>query len=247
MTVGATGNVNADVSAACGADDAMFTLVVTDSGGLSATAKLNVDVIDETTPPVINNGQSIPDMTVYLPLNSPAVSVPVTFDLPTATDNCTLSPTVTSSPESGSTFGLGTTTVTVTALDEVGNSATTTFRVTVLFNFSGFLPPIDPFPALNVAKAGSAIPVKFSLSGDKGLKIIAAGYPASSSTPCGDHEPGSNIPEAVSTGDKTLSYDPVSDQYIYIWKTDREWKKTCRILIVRLADGSEHYARFRFR
>jgi hypothetical protein len=37
---------------------------------------------------------------------------------------------------------------------------------------------IDPFPALNIAKGGSSIPVKFSLSGDKGLDIFAAGYPA---------------------------------------------------------------------
>ena len=247
MTVDSAGNVTADVSAACGADDAMFSLVVTDSGGLSATATMSVDVIDESTPPVINNGDPIPNMTVYLPLHSPDVSVPVTFNLPAASDNCTLAPTVTSSPKSGATFGVGTTTVTVTAADESGNSATTTFDVTVLFNFSGLLQPIDPFPALNIARAGSSIPVKFSLSGNKGLDILAAGSPSSSTTPCDGNEPGTTIEETVREGEATLTYDPVSDEYKYVWRTNREWKKTCRILTVRLTDGSEHYAKFRFK
>jgi hypothetical protein len=247
ISVDAAGNVTADVSASCGASAATFTLLVTDSEGLSATAKLVVDVTDETTPPVINNGNPIPDVTVNLPLNSPDVSVPVTFELPTATDNCTLSPTVTSEPVSGSTFGLGTTVVTVTAIDELGNTATASFNVTVLFNFGGLLQPIAPFPTLNIAAAGSAIPVKFSLSGDKGLNILATGYPASSVIPCDENEPGTTIEETVPAGGTILSYDPLSDQYKYVWKTNKDWRRTCRILIVKLADGSEHYAKFSFR
>ena len=247
LSVDAAGSVTADVSASCGASDATFILAVTDSEGLSATAMLSVDVSFETTPPVINKGNSIPDITVYLPLDSPDDSVPVTFDLPTATDNCTLSPTVTSEPVSGSIFNRGITVVTVTATDELGNSAMVTFNVRVLYNFSGFFQPIDPFPALNIATGGSAIPVKFSLSGDKGLNILAAGYPASSPIPCDENEPGSIIEETVPTGETVLSYDPVSDQYKYVWKTSKDWRRTCRLLIVKLADGSEYYAKFSFR
>jgi len=247
ISVDAAGNVTADVSASCGALDAMFTLAVTDSGGLSATAMLGVDVTDETTPPVINNGDPIPDVTVHLPLNSPELSMPVTFDLPIAADNCTASPTVTSSPVSGSIFNVGSTVVAVTATDELNNTATATFRVNVLFNFGGFQQPIDPFPMLNIATAGSAVPVKFSLSGDKGLKIFAPGYPASSPVGCNDNEPGSTIEETVTAGSSTLVYDASSDRYTYVWKTSKAWKETCRIFILRLSDGSEYYARFRFR
>jgi hypothetical protein len=32
---------------------------------------------------------------------------------------------------------------------------------------------------VNIAQAGSAISVKFGLSGNQGLKVMAAGYPAS--------------------------------------------------------------------
>ena len=247
MSVNAAGNVTADISASCGASDAAFTLAVTDSGGLSATAMLKAHVTFETTPPVINDGKPLRDITVYLPLASPDNSVPVTFDLPAASDNCTISPTVTSKPVSGSTFNRGTSIVTVTATDDVGNESTTTFNVRVLFNFGGLLQPIDPFPALNIAKGGSSIPVKFSLSGNKGLDIFAAGYPASSPIPCDETERGSMIEETVTPGGSDLVYDPVSDQYRYVWKTSRDWKRTCRILIVRLADGSEYYAKFIFK
>jgi hypothetical protein len=43
--------------------------------------------------------------------------------------------------------------------------------------------------ALNVVKAGRAIPIKFSLSGDYGLGIMAAGYPASAPIACDNSAP----------------------------------------------------------
>lgn len=49
----------------------------------------------------------------------------------TATDNSTLSPRVTCSPQSGSLFPVGTTTVACTAADGAGNTAEGTFKITV--------------------------------------------------------------------------------------------------------------------
>jgi hypothetical protein len=246
ISIDTSGNVSANVSAACGASDAEFTLRVTDSGGLSETALLTVSVSNETTPPVINKGNPLADVTVYLPPNSPDVSMPVTFDLPLATDNCTGSPMVTSSPVSGSTFEMGTTTVTVTATDGLNNTSMATFRVKVLLNFGGLLPPLDPFPQVNTSTAGSSIPLKFSLSGYKGMNVLASGYPASSPVPCDQSEPGPIVEETQTAGNKLLSYDVATDQYSYIWKTSTAWKRSCRILILKLADGTEHYARFSF-
>ncbi len=54
----------------------------------------------------------------------------VTFTDPTATDNCS-APVVTSVPASGSFFGLGTTTVTSTAVDDCGNFTDLMWDVTV--------------------------------------------------------------------------------------------------------------------
>jgi hypothetical protein len=60
-----------------------------------------------------------------------AAGATVSFDYG-AKDLVDPNPTVTASPDSGSTFALGKTTVTVTATDASGNSTTATFTVTVV-------------------------------------------------------------------------------------------------------------------
>ena len=115
------------------------------------------------------------------------------------------------------------------------------------YNFVGFFQPVDNLPTLNLASAGSAIPVKFSLGGDRGLAIFASGYPVSSPIPCDINEPGSVIEETGNAGGNSLSYDPATDQYSYVWKTNKTWKKTCRMLVVRFNDGSQYFAKFRFK
>jgi hypothetical protein len=98
---------------------------------------------------------------------------------------------------------------------------------------------------VNVAKAGSGIPVKFSLSGYRGMDIIAAGYPVSQNIPCDGGAPTNSIEETSSNSG--LSYDPASDQYIYVWKTAKSWAGTCRQFILRLTDGTDHVALFGFK
>ena len=67
------------------------------------------------------------------------------------------------------TDAVGPKSATFTALDFAGNSATKECTYSVIYDFGGFYPPVNPAPALNQAKAGSAIPLKFSLGGDQGL------------------------------------------------------------------------------
>jgi hypothetical protein len=115
------------------------------------------------------------------------------------------------------------------------------------YSFTGFFQPVDNLPTLNITSAGSGIPVKFSLGGDQGLGIFAAGYPASSPIQCDASQPGAVIEETVSAGNSSLSYDAATDQYNYVWKTQRAWKGTCRMLVVRFSDNSQSFAKFRFR
>jgi hypothetical protein len=100
---------------------------------------------------------------------------------------------------------------------------------------------------LNVVTAGKAIPVKFSLSGNKGLNIFAAGSPSSVTISCDGTAPQDDIEETVNAGGSSLSYTALTDQYNYVWKTENSWKNTCRQLIVRLNDGTEHRANFKFK
>jgi Regulator of Chromosome Condensation (RCC1) repeat protein len=118
------------------------------------------------------------------------------------------------------------------------------------FAFQGFYPPLAPEqadpPALNVAEAGSAAPLKFSLGGNYRLDVIAAGYPASQALDCNQFGPSGVLEPVQSAGGHGLSYDAQSGTYTYVWKTDRAWAGTCRVLALKLVDGTEHLAAFRF-
>jgi hypothetical protein len=43
-----------------------------------------------------------------------------------------------------------------------------------------------------------------------------------------------------------LSFDPATNTYTYVWKTEKAWANTCRQLIVTLKDGSVQRANFNF-
>jgi hypothetical protein len=117
---------------------------------------------------------------------------------------------------------------------------------TSAFNFAGFFPPVDNPPTINTVKAGSAIPVKFSLGGNQGLNILAPESPASQQIACNSQAPIDAIESTVTAGGSSLSYDPSTDQYVYVWKTGKSWAGTCRQLDVKLSDGSHHFADFEF-
>jgi hypothetical protein len=100
-----------------------------------------------------------------------------------------------------------------------GGQASDTLTVNVQYAFTGFIYSVDNPPILNVADAGSTIAVKFSLGGDYGLDIFAAGYPASSQMTC-DALTEDAIEETVPSGMSLLTYKPETDRYTYAWKTE---------------------------
>lgn len=106
----------------------------------------------------------------------------------------------------------------------------------------GLLAPVDNA----VAKAGSAVPVKFSLTGDQGMSILAAGSPGSQPTSCTSTANLDTVEETAANSNGGLAYDATSDRYQYVWKTDKAWAGTCRQFVLRLTDGSAHTASFRF-
>jgi hypothetical protein len=111
-------------------------------------------------------------------------------------------------------------------------------------SFGGFLPPIQNPPALNTVKAGSSVPIKFSLGGNLGLDIFAAGFPKSQQIDCSTLHPFGPISTETS-GQSSLSYTAATDQYTYSWKTDPLWVGMCRTLIVQFKDGSQGVADFK--
>ena len=106
------------------------------------------------------------------------------------------------------------------------------------YDFSGFYPPVNNHPTGNRMVAGQAVPVKFSLNGDQGLAVFAAGYPKSQSITCGSVAEVDGVESTASASSSGLSYDPASDTYTYVWKTDKAWAGTCRQLVLKFADGA---------
>jgi hypothetical protein len=128
---------------------------------------------------------------------------------------------------------------------------TTSFSPFTLFDrdkfpFVGFFDPIANGTVVNAAKAGSAIPVKFSLGGDRGLNIFAPGFPRAVLTQCDTGAPIDVIEETTNAGSSALTYDPATDRYTYVWKTEKAWALSCRQLQVKFTDGSVYTAKFTF-
>ncbi|MGE5462149.1 MAG: HYR domain-containing protein [Syntrophothermus sp.] len=235
------GAVVVNCSPASGSTFALGTASVncsaTDAHNNTATGSFTVTVRD-TTPPAL----SLPsDINVYATGNSSAV---VTYSA-SASDIVDGPVSITCTPASGSSFAAGSTTVSCSATDSHGNTATGSFKVNVNYNWSGFFQPIDNNGVYNVAKSGSTIPVKFSLGGDQGLGILFAGSPSSAQVSCPLSAATDSL-EEVTTATSGLKYDALANQYIYNWKTSSGYAGTCRQLTVKLVDGSTHTALFKF-
>ena len=113
------------------------------------------------------------------------------------------------------------------------------------FDFTGFFAPVDN-DRLNVAKAGSAIPVRFSLGGDQGLDIFATGYPKAVRIACDTGEPVDALEEYVVASTSGLTYDAASGRYQYNWKTTKG-VTGCFQLRLGVTDGSLHTADFKLK
>ncbi|MDT7778392.1 MAG: hypothetical protein QOC99_904 [Acidobacteriota bacterium] len=231
VPVTATGSVNPNVP-----DTYTVSFTATDPSGNTATASRTVTVVDTTPPTVTMNGAASVTIILGSSFTDPGA---------TATDGCA-GPLPVTTTGTVNTNAVGTYTITYTATDPSGNTGTATRTVKVIYNFTGFFSPVSNAPTLNVVNAGRAVPVKFSLSGNKGLSIFAVNSPSSGQVTCGTSTQ-SDVQDTTTAGSSSLSYDAGSSQYNYVWKTESSWAGQCRVLNVTLNDGTVHTALFKFK
>jgi probable HAF family extracellular repeat protein len=212
-----------------------FTVTATGSGGNTSTRIVTYSVV-----------QAPSATTVLCPASQTYTGTPLTPCTVTVTGAGGLS--LTPAPTYTNNTNVGTATASYTYAGDanhLGSSGTKTFAIT--YAFTGFFQPVDNLPTVNVTTAGQAVAVKFSLGGNHGLGIFAAGYPAAQPIACGSAAPTDVIEETVAAGANSLSYDATTGRYTYVWKTDKAWNTTCRQLILKFSDGTTHTANFQFR
>lgn len=142
---------------------------------------------------------------------------------------------------------VGSRTVRAQIRDNAGAVTEYSATVSVVYNFSGFFAPIDNGGIVNTIKAGRAVPVKFSLGGNQGLNVFAAGYPKVQFVACGNGSPTDAVEETLTAGNSSLAYNSATDTYTYVWKTEKGWTGKCGQLQVKFNDGTTQTANFRFR
>lgn len=141
---GSASSAMATLTCPLGVDN--MTLTVDDGHGGVASAVVVITVQD-TTPPAV----TVPGNISGVKATGPAGAV-VTYPGATATDWVDGSITPTCTPASGSTFAVGTTTVTCSAKDKAGNTGSNTFTVMVVVDAT---PPILTVPS-NITKEATS-------------------------------------------------------------------------------------------
>jgi gliding motility-associated-like protein len=156
----------------------------TDASGNVSTSSFTVTVIDSEAPVAANCPADI-----IAAATATACSGTATWTPPTFTDNCSSAVTVTSSHNPGDTFPVGTTTVTYTATDSLGNVATCTFDVTIEDNE---LPTVTNCPSDIISCSGyiTWVPPVFADNCTNNLSIVS------------NYTPGANFP----VGNTTVTY-----------------------------------------
>ena len=137
------------------------------------------------------------------------------------------------------TSSVGAKSFTVNAEDQAGNTATQTNGYNVSYVFSGFFQPVDNY-AVNSAKAGQAIPVKWRLTDASGAGISDPGSFRSVSSVMGNGACGgypTDLIEEYAAGSSGLQY--LGDGYWqFNWKTPMSYAGQCRTMRLYLNDGT---------
>jgi hypothetical protein len=133
----------------------LVTLTATDSDNLSDSCQATITVVDAEAPVLSNVPAPIKVEQTAL------AGTPVVVPLPTATDNCGGVVTVTS--DAPAVFPLGVTTVTFTAKDASGNTATATTTVTVVDTTPPTINSVVASPASLGPPNHKMVPVTFTV------------------------------------------------------------------------------------
>lgn len=211
--------------------DTTYSCSVTDNAGNTASGTTTVK--RDATAPELTWTDGPEDGAVY------DFGDPVPAASCTATD-ATSGVTADGCTVTGGGTAVGEHTLTATARDEAGNVVTSTRGYTVLaWTIDGFSRPVAMGAgAVNTAKAGSTVPLKFSVHKASGPAVTAGpvGTITMQKVGCATGAATGPVEEIASTGGTSLRY--ADGQWIQNWATPSSGKGSCYRVTLTTADGS---------
>ncbi|MBD3940558.1 PxKF domain-containing protein [Microbacterium sp. NEAU-LLC] len=222
-----------------GAGQSVTGIAVDESGNAAqrVVSGINVDL----TPPVVSLAGGPADGVTYAAGSVPPPPDCIAEDALSGATECTIAGYATTS---------GTHTVTATARDAAGNTATAaaTYTVTSL-TVRGFFAPVDMNGVVNVAKGGSTVPLKFEVF-DGAVELTDPAVVTSFiQTPvsCEDWGASTADPiEVTTTGGTSLRYDAAAGRFVQNWKTPAG-QVGCYLVTMTVWGGSTVTAVFRLK
>ncbi len=217
------------------------TRAVTDAAGHTSTATFSA-LIDRENPTVAFTGGPA-DGATYWTTGVPAAPTCAGSDALSglaATDGCVIT---------GYSAAAGKHTVTATATDKAGNTASTSRTYTVRdLTHAGFYHPVDMNGVYNTVKGGSTVPLKFNLA-INGVNQTDTALVSKFTTTlinC-DNSAKADEVEIVTTGSTALRYDATAPgQFIQNWKTPTG-AGDCYRATATLVDGDTITALFKLK
>lgn len=208
-----------------------------DTAGNTASAAISVD-IDRIKPSVKLGGV---EKAIYTLGEKPGPTCSASDDQSGLAAPCSVSTT------GGNANGVGEFTVTATATDKAGNTASTSVKYRVAYRWDGFRQPITDtahdLGAMSTFKAGSTIPVKYQVRKADGTVVQGAAgtwiVPAGGATTFAPTTEGGSGPAAADSG-STFRWDATDRQWTYNWGTAKTDANRQFTIGVRLDDGQTY-------
>lgn len=195
-----------------------------DNAGNSASATVSGINIDKTAPTVTCSSAAFI-------LNQPGAQVSATVA------DALSGPVNATEQASADTSTVGPKSVEITGSDLAGNSTTKTCAYTVGYNFTGLFAPIDRPNAMNVSKAGQAIPLKWRLTDYFGNPVtdLTSAVVKVSGISCTLGTTSDFVEETApgSSGLQNLG----DGYYQFNWKTPTSYAGSCKSLHLDLGEG----------
>lgn len=230
---------------------------VTDTAGCAdVTFSTDMSGVTVTCAATSRGGSSSASVTIRIdgtaPVLDPSVSSsPILLNgIATASAGATdaTSGVVAASCDAVDTSAVGVATVECSAVDAAGNETTTAYSYQVVYQFDGFDHPVNAAPALNSAKAGRAIPLKWRITDANGVPVtdLSAATLRALTLTCSLGTSADQVEEYAAGGSGLQN---LGDGYYQInWKTPSTYAKSCKTLQLDLGEGAdaEHVAQFEF-